>query len=64
MAWIEEMAVAEGWTEIRVGVRRSLPRNLSLYRRLGYELLFSEPHPKGGDVICWLGKRSASEAAS
>jgi GNAT superfamily N-acetyltransferase len=38
MAYAEERARAEGFRELRLGVRDQLPANLSLYRHLGYDV--------------------------
>jgi ribosomal protein S18 acetylase RimI-like enzyme len=57
MRRIEEIAHEGGRGEIRLGVRMSLPGNLAFYRSLGYEVVKTEPHPKGGDRVAWMGKR-------
>jgi ribosomal protein S18 acetylase RimI-like enzyme len=57
MRRIEDIAREGGCREIRLGVRMALPGNLAFYRRLGYEVVKTEPHPKGGDNVAWMGKR-------
>jgi ribosomal protein S18 acetylase RimI-like enzyme len=37
MRWLHDQAVALGYTEVRLGVRKPLVSNRELYRRLGYE---------------------------
>ena len=54
---IEEIARERGFSHIQLGVRMALPGNLAFYRRLGYEVVRTEPHPKGGDSVAWMGKR-------
>jgi ribosomal protein S18 acetylase RimI-like enzyme len=49
MAYLEEVARSLGRAAIRIGVRESLPSNIALYQRLGYETLRIEPHPRGAD---------------
>jgi GNAT superfamily N-acetyltransferase len=51
MHYLEDVAVAEGFQRVQVGVRMSLPRNVSLYERLGYKLIDVSPHPKGPDMV-------------
>lgn len=60
MTAIGEQARTLGLPEIRVEVRLSLPSNAALYRRLGYQTVSEQPHPRGPafrTVI--LGKRIA-----
>jgi ribosomal protein S18 acetylase RimI-like enzyme len=57
MRFIEELAPRLGRSELRLGVRRSLPGNLALYQRLGYSILSVAPHPRGPDQVLTLGKR-------
>jgi len=57
MAYIEGIARELGVPAVHVGVRKSLPRNLSLYLRLGYEIVSIEPHPRGPDEVVSLIKR-------
>jgi hypothetical protein len=35
----------------------SLPANLAMYRKLGYEVVEVVPHPKGRDRVAWLRKQ-------
>lgn len=45
-------------TRLRLGTRLSLPRNIALYRKLGYEVTYTMPHPRanGADSIAWMEK--------
>ena len=42
---------------VRVGVRDSLPSNVRLYERLGFEVLSVERHPRGPDRTVWMERR-------
>ena len=42
---------------VQVGVRDSLPGNLRLYERLGFEVVAVEPHPRGPDKTIWMARR-------
>jgi ribosomal protein S18 acetylase RimI-like enzyme len=44
---MEEQARALGLPEIRVEVRLSLPGNVALFRRLGFQTISEQPHPRG-----------------
>jgi ribosomal protein S18 acetylase RimI-like enzyme len=57
MSALEREAKEAGVSIVRVGVRMSLPENVSLYRRLGYQLVDIAPHPKGPDMVGTLVKR-------
>ena len=57
MRFIEDLAQGLGRSELRLGVRGSLPGNVALYERLGYAVLSVEPHPRGPDHVLTLGKR-------
>jgi ribosomal protein S18 acetylase RimI-like enzyme len=50
LAHLEEMARQSHLPEVRLGVRLSLPRNVELYRRLGYHVLSLHPYPEGKDT--------------
>jgi hypothetical protein len=56
MAWVEAEAARLGLREVTLGVRLALPRNLSLYRHLGYEVVGERSHP-GYDHPTWLSMR-------
>ena len=45
MAWAHDYAQAQGFAEVRVGVRRQLPGNLRFYQRLGYTVVAEHYHP-------------------
>jgi len=53
MAWAHDAARAEGYTEVRVGVRRQLPENLAFYQRLGYQVVAPHRHP-GHAEVTWI----------
>jgi ribosomal protein S18 acetylase RimI-like enzyme len=42
---------------VQVGVRDSLPSNLRLYERLGFEVVAVEPHSRGPDKTIWMARR-------
>ena len=54
MAWAEREAKRRGCEGISVGVRITLPGNLTFYRRLGYEVTGEHSHD-GYDHTTWLG---------
>jgi len=53
MAWVHDAARAEGYREVRVGVRRQLPANIAFYQRLGYRIVAQHRHPGYADVT-WI----------
>jgi GNAT superfamily N-acetyltransferase len=53
---LEDRARALTLLEVRLGVRASLPSNLRFYENLGYHVIESTPHPKGGDLVITLRK--------
>jgi len=57
MQFIEAAAREKGYHSVQLGVRMSLPGNLAFYQHLGYEVLKTEPHDKGGDMVAWMGKQ-------
>jgi PPOX class probable F420-dependent enzyme len=63
MRAIEEAARVAGHTEVRIGVRASLPGNLRFYEELGYRARASQPHPRGPDFELTLSKRLAPPRA-
>lgn len=52
MEWAHGYAAAQGYREVRVGVRRELPGNRAFYERLGYRVVAEHSHP-GHDEITW-----------
>jgi GNAT superfamily N-acetyltransferase len=52
MEWIHGYAHAEGYAEVRVGVRRQLPGNLRFYQELGYAVIAEHRHP-GTSAVTW-----------
>ena len=57
MHFLEQLAAELGKEAVRIGVRESLPSNVGLYKSLGYELVSSEPHPRGPDRVWTMIKR-------
>jgi|GEM_PF-1058182 len=57
MGYMETIARAVGLSEIRLRTRAQLERNLSLYRRLGYEVVQITRHPNGPDEIVLFTKK-------
>lgn len=47
MTYIEEYARQQGLNEARLGVRQSLPGNISFYQKLQYEIVAKKAHPSG-----------------
>jgi GNAT superfamily N-acetyltransferase len=60
LAWCEGHAAALGLPEVQLGVRLQLPRNLTLYERLGYETFGYEERPGYGRISAWMRKRVAA----
>ena len=56
MLHLEELARSLGYDKVSLSTRRSLPRNLSFYRRLGYTVTKEEPHHRGPDWTVWFEK--------
>jgi len=52
MDWIHRYAHAQGYPEVRVGVRRQLSSNYRFYQRLGYRLIAGHRHP-GYREVTW-----------
>jgi len=57
MRFLERLAADLGKDAVRIGVRDSLPSNVGLYQSLGYELVSSDPHPRGPDRVWTMKKR-------
>jgi GNAT superfamily N-acetyltransferase len=47
MKYIEEYARQQGVNELKLGVRQSLPGNISFYQKLQYEIIAKQAHPSG-----------------
>ena len=62
MARMADVARDLGLPEVRVGVRQSLPGNVRLYERLGFEIVAVEPHPRGPDKSLWMVRRLPADA--
>jgi ribosomal protein S18 acetylase RimI-like enzyme len=56
LAYLEKLARQYHLPEVRLGVRLSLPRNVELYRSLGYQVMRLYPYPEGTDTWAWLAK--------
>jgi len=56
LAYLEDLARHSHRLEVSLGVRLSLPRNVELYRRLGYHVLSVYPYPEGMDTWALLTK--------
>jgi glyoxylase-like metal-dependent hydrolase (beta-lactamase superfamily II)/ribosomal protein S18 acetylase RimI-like enzyme len=56
MRYMEEVARRLERSRLRLGTRVSLPRNIALYQKLGYEITYTMPHPRtnGADSIAWM----------
>jgi GNAT superfamily N-acetyltransferase len=52
MAWAHDYAHAQGYSEMRVGVRRQLRGNLRFYEELGYTVVAEHRHP-GYREVTW-----------
>jgi len=52
-AWVHDAARAEGYREVRVGIRRQLLANMTFYLRLGYQIVAEHRHPGYADVT-WI----------
>lgn len=57
MQAMESRAAAAGRTEARISVRVLLPRNISLYERLGYVIMARYQHERGDEMIVDMAKR-------
>lgn len=57
MLHIEGVARGMGYDKVCFSTRRSMPRNISFYLRLGYVIMREEPHPKGSDWSVWFEKK-------
>ena len=49
MGYLEQLAKEQGVYETRIEVRKSLPENIALYRRLGYSVLEEHEYPDRTD---------------
>ena len=47
MAAMDEQARLLALPEVRVEVRHALPANLAFFRRLGFQTISEQPHPRG-----------------
>ena len=53
MQWAHDFAHAQGYRQVRVGVRLALPDNVRFYERLGYQRVAEHHHP-GYREITWI----------
>ena len=60
MRHCETVAQTHGRAAVRVGARASLPDNVALYERLGYEVVSVVAHPRGPDRVVTMRKRLAT----
>ena len=60
MQAMESRAVAAGKTEARISVRVLLPKNISLYERLGYVVTARYKHERGDELVVDMAKHLAS----
>lgn len=56
LAYLEDLARQSHLHEVRLSVRLSIPRNVALYRSLGYHILSLHPYPEGTDTWALLAK--------
>ncbi|MBB6672796.1 GNAT family N-acetyltransferase [Cohnella nanjingensis] len=49
MAYLERLAIRQGYSETRIEVRASLLGNVALYRKLGYAIVRRRTYPDGKD---------------
>lgn len=56
MLHLEGLARSMSYERVSLSTRRSLPRNLAFYRRLGYSVTKEEPHHRGPDWTVWFEK--------
>ena len=59
MDWAQKEAARRGCSEVWVGVRAQLPRNLEFYQRLGYRVVAEHRHPKTQEIVWYEMTRSA-----
>lgn len=57
MTAMEQHAADKGFPEAHIGVRTMLPKNISLYERLGYVVTARYKHPRGDEIIVDMAKR-------
>jgi ribosomal protein S18 acetylase RimI-like enzyme len=56
LTYVEDLARQSHLPEVRLGVRLSLPRNVALYRGLGYQVRSLHPYIEGTDTWALLAK--------
>ncbi|MDO7907664.1 GNAT family N-acetyltransferase [Paenibacillus sp. JX-17] len=49
MHYIEDLAVREGCLKVRVGARLSLPDNIEMYSKMGYDIVEKRDYPEQTD---------------
>ena len=61
MRHMEAVARQHQRTTIHVGVRMALPKNITFYKNLGYDIVSIEPHPRGFDQVATMVKHLLPE---
>jgi hypothetical protein len=56
MGYLEQVGAAGRHKALRIEVRDSLPSNVGLYMKLGYERVSIDPHPRGPDRVWTMRK--------
>src|SRR4029077_10513851 len=51
MDWAQKEAARRGCSEVWVGVRVQLPRNIEFYKRRGYRVVAEHRHPKTQEIV-------------
>jgi GNAT superfamily N-acetyltransferase len=58
MAWLEEEALRQGFTQLGLRIRSALKGNQALYESLGFSVTHTVPHPLGGaETLTGMEKR-------
>jgi GNAT superfamily N-acetyltransferase len=57
LGYIERLALSQGRTQARLTLRMSLSQNLTLYERMGYQVVELKAHPRGQGVVGSLVKQ-------
>ena len=57
LGYIERLALGQGRTQARLTLRMSLPQNLRLYERMGYQVVDLKAHPRGRGAVGSLVKQ-------
>jgi ribosomal protein S18 acetylase RimI-like enzyme len=57
MREVEPIACAHGYTTIQLGARLVLQSNITFYERLGYRVISTRMHDKGGSMVVEMMKQ-------